>query len=97
MHWMQHSTEYCLVLSDIRMPEVTGFEIARRIRELNRDVKIVLCSAFEIDLSEFEKVMPHTHVDAFIQKPVSLNTLFRVISKLIADSKIIPSEVTGHK
>jgi YesN/AraC family two-component response regulator len=79
------------------MPEVTGFEIARHIRELNPNVKIVLCSAFEINLSEFEKVMPHTHVDAFIRKPVNMATLIHVVSEQIADSKIIPPEVTGHK
>jgi DNA-binding NtrC family response regulator len=91
MHWKEHSTEYCLVLSDIRMPGLTGFEIARSIRKINPDVKIILFSAFEINMQEFEKVMPNTRVDEFIEKPINRDKLLQVIRKHIGNSKNLPT------
>jgi CheY-like chemotaxis protein len=96
-HWIQHSEEYCLVLSDIRMPGVTGFQIARRIKEVNPKVKIVLFSAFEINTQEFEKVLPSTHVDEFIAKPISMEKLLRIVQKQIGDLKSLPVQLGTGK
>lgn len=59
-HWRQYSTEYGLVLSDIRMPGISGFEVTRRVRQVNPDVKVVLMSSFEIHKSEVDKVLPNS-------------------------------------
>jgi len=70
---------YDLVLTDIRMPKINGFELYRRIKESNPTMKIVFITAFEINKEEFSKVIPSLDVVDFISKPVSMSTL---ISKL---------------
>lgn len=94
-HWLQYSTEYCLILSDIRMPGISGFEVARRVRQVNPDVKVVLISSFEIHKSEVDKVMPSTRVDDFVLKPVRMDELMNTILKHIGDSKMLPPEAGG--
>ena len=54
-HFRGHSNDYCIVVSDIRMPSPTGFELAKEIHKINPDVKIILMSSFEIHKSEFAK------------------------------------------
>ncbi len=66
---------YCLMLSDIRMPGMSGIRLARKVKAINPNVKVVLMTAFEINDNEFSKVFPSTQVDGFVQKPVSVQSL----------------------
>jgi DNA-binding NtrC family response regulator len=78
---------YCLVVSDIRMPGISGIQLARKVKEINPKVKVILMTAFEIKDNEFSKVFPSTHVDGFIQKPISIRDLTNKILSLIAETK----------
>jgi len=78
---------YCLVLSDIRMPGLSGILLARKVKEINPAVKTVLMTAFEIRDNEFSKVFPSTHVDGFVQKPIGIRDLTDKILSLIGESK----------
>ena len=78
---------YCLVLSDIRMPYLSGIQLARKVKEVNPNVKVVLMTAFEIRDSEFSKVFPSTSVDGFVQKPIGIKELTDKILSLIGDTK----------
>jgi YesN/AraC family two-component response regulator len=48
------------------MPGVSGSDLAKHVRTINPNVKIILMSSFEIHKSEFDKVMPSTRVDDFV-------------------------------
>jgi CheY-like chemotaxis protein len=77
-----NADSYCLVLSDIRMPGLSGIQLTKRIKAINPNVKLVLMTAFEIKDYEFSKVFPSTNVDGFIQKPIDIRELtskFRVL------------------
>ena len=78
---------YCLVVSDIRMPVLSGIQLAKRVKETNPDVKVILMTAFEIRDSEFSKVFPSTSVDGFVQKPIGIRELSNKILSIIGESK----------
>jgi DNA-binding NtrC family response regulator len=78
---------YCLLLSDIRMPGLSGIQLARKVKEINPAIKTVLMTAFEIRDSEFSKVFPSTQVDGFVQKPIGIRDLTDKILSLIGESK----------
>ena len=78
---------YCLLLSDIRMPGLSGMQLARKVKEINPKVKVILMTAFEIRDSEFSKVFPSTQVDGFVQKPIGIRDLTDKILSLIGESK----------
>jgi CheY-like chemotaxis protein len=56
------------------MPGMSGFEYCRNVKELRPEAPVILMSAFEINQSEFSKLMPHTPADGFVNKPVTLKT-----------------------
>ena len=78
---------YCLVVSDIRMPTLSGIQLARKVKEINPNVKVVLMTAFEIRDNEFSKVFPSVHVDGFVQKPIGIRDLTDKILSLIGKTK----------
>ena len=78
---------YDLVLTDIRMPKINGFELYRRIKESNPHMKIVFITAFEINKDEFSKVIPSVDVIDFISKPVIMSTLITKLNSILNHSK----------
>jgi CheY-like chemotaxis protein len=86
-NFQSNSTDYCLMLSDIRMPGMSGIKLARKVKEINPNVKVVLMTSFEIRDNEFSKVFPSTQVDGFVQKPIRIEDLTDKILSIIGESK----------
>ena len=82
-HFKNNAANYDIVVTDIRMPQMNGFEVARAVKEIRPDIKIAFITAFDINKSEFEKVLPSTKVDAFITKPVKSATFAEIIKKIM--------------
>ena len=74
-----------LILSDIRMPGMNGYELIRKAKEIDNQIKVVLMSAFEIQEKEFHNLLPDIKVDAFLQKPFSLQKLNDMVQKISND------------
>jgi DNA-binding response OmpR family regulator len=79
---------YDLIITDIRMPQMNGFELYRRIRETNQSIRIAFITAFEINKDEFSKVIPSVEVTDFISKPVSIANLREKIRSMLTDYSV---------
>jgi YesN/AraC family two-component response regulator len=80
------SDYYDLILTDIRMPRMNGFELYRRIKEKNPAMKIAFITAFEINKEEFNKVLPSIDVKDFIIKPISMSDLIIKLKSIVTKS-----------
>jgi CheY-like chemotaxis protein len=85
-HFKSNYNDCALVLSDIRMPGMTGFEFIKRIKQINHTTKVLLMSAFEIDDSELSMALGSIMIDDFIQKPVSPRKLTSIIQRHIVSN-----------
>jgi DNA-binding response OmpR family regulator len=65
---------YKLVLLDIKMPEMDGIELAEKIREIDKKIKICFMTAFDMD---YQTVNKYSH--CIIKKPISIGDLVRKI------------------
>ena len=66
---------YDLILVDIRMPKLNGFELYRELKKKNENIKVCFFTAFEVYYDEFRKVFPALDVKCFIRKPITINEL----------------------
>ena len=76
--------EITVILLDFRIGEVTGDKVARDIKEIN-GAKIILISAYEIDHDLIQKLKNERVIIEFVSKPISLDTLKRIIAKTILE------------
>jgi response regulator RpfG family c-di-GMP phosphodiesterase len=82
-HFQINHKQYGLVISDLRMPGMNGYEFVKKAKEIKPQVKIFLMTAFDIDDNESRRVLQSVKIDEFIQKPISFKDLSRMISKHI--------------
>ena len=75
---------YGLVIIDIQMPRVNGFDLYRQLKKIDRAVKVCFLTSFQIYYEEFRMLFPKIDVKAFIRKPVSISNLFNQINAIIA-------------
>lgn len=77
---IQKDCKYCQILvSDIRMPALTGFQLVRRVKDLRPKMKVIMMTMFEVNKQEFEAVFPSTPIDGVIRKPFTPSQLVEKI------------------
>lgn len=74
---------YDLVIIDIRMPNINGFDLYRELKKKDPSVKVCFLTAFEIYYEEFRKMFPNIDVRAFVRKPVGISALVKQINAVI--------------
>lgn len=78
-----------LIISDIMIPGVDGFEFARNVRELNQEIPILFMTARD-DIASKQRGF-RIGVDDYMVKPIDLDELFLRIGALLRRAKIASS------
>jgi len=66
---------YDLMIIDIRMPKLNGFDLYRELKKKDSSIKVCFLTAFEIYYEEFKKMFSTIDVRCFIRKPVAYQAL----------------------
>lgn len=72
---------YSVVLTDVRMPRMSGFAFAGEIRNLSHKVSIIMMSAFEMNKNEIHSKWPTLDIAEFLPKPFTVNQLISIVTK----------------
>ena len=78
-----------LIVSDIMMPGVDGFEFAQNVRTLNKEIPILFMTARD-DIASKQRGF-RIGVDDYMVKPIDLDELFLRIGALLRRAKIASS------
>ena len=74
---------YDLLLVDIKMPYMNGFELCEKILAIDINVRICFMSAVEINREGLKEIYPSLGLGCFIRKPVTMDYLVkRIMSEL---------------
>lgn len=84
-----YDTTFDLIVSDIMMPNVDGFEFAQNIREFNDNIPILFMTARD-DIASKQRGF-RIGVDDYMVKPIDLDELFLRIGALLRRAKIASS------
>lgn len=84
-----YENTFDLIVSDIMMPDVDGFEFAKNVREQSDDIPILFMTARD-DIASKQKGF-RIGVDDYMVKPIDLDELFLRIGALLRRAKIAAS------
>ena len=99
--------EIDLVITDIRMPRIDGFQLLKKVREFDASIPVILVSGALLTDAQLKEA--HTYADGFVKKPFSVDELHKAIddgfirrevlkklSELIPSNKDLLKLVTGN-
>jgi two-component system, OmpR family, response regulator ChvI len=75
---------YGLVILDIRMPHINGFELYKKIRTIDDKVNVCFMTAFDDYRQEFKKSFPMLdELKCFIRKPNAIEDLVKHVATIL--------------
>jgi CheY-like chemotaxis protein len=77
---------YDLLLLDIKMPEMDGFQLYQKMKKIDRKVKVCFLTASEMYYERFrnEEEFNEIDKDLFLQKPIENEDLIKKINTIIS-------------
>ena len=84
-HFKANHPNYMVVISDYRMPTMTGMELLSKIKDVNPATTRILMSAFEVTDELFEEC---NCVDKFLQKPILMTDLIKEVLMFVNTMQI---------
>jgi DNA-binding NtrC family response regulator len=85
-HFESNIEEYRVVVSDIKMRGMNGFEFTSQVKRLSPGIKVLLMTAFDINKEDLENGMKGVEIDGFIRKPFALENFAHMIKRHLGDS-----------
>ena len=85
-HFKANHQNYRVVISDYRMPTMTGMELLSKIKDVSPAATRIMMSAFEIQDELFQE---YKCVDKFLQKPVLMTDLINEVRMLVSKIQIL--------
>ncbi|MCP4215890.1 MAG: response regulator [bacterium] len=78
---LEHTKPPDIMVTDIMMPEIGGWQLARSVRESFPDIKIIFTTGYSTDPISISESMPPN--SRFVQKPYSINKITQLIRELM--------------
>ena len=85
---------FALIITDIRMPGLTGLEILPGLKKLQPEAPVIVITAFgseEVQRKAFEK-----GANAYLEKPIHLQKLRRLIHDMVSKRMKREASITVH-
>jgi DNA-binding response OmpR family regulator len=70
---------YDLLLLDIKMPKMNGFQLYEELEKLDKKAKVCFITAFEVYYQSLRELFPQIDIDCFIKKPIDSEELIKKI------------------
>ena len=77
-----------MVITDWKMPKMSGFELIRKIDEMDQDIKIVLMSAYELEEDQLKEV----NKDDYLKKPIHMSKLIETVKKELTQTPYLKQD-----
>jgi signal transduction histidine kinase/ActR/RegA family two-component response regulator len=81
----QDPHRFDIVVSDYIMPDMTGLQLARKIKEIRADIPIIICTGFSESVNK--RNFKSLGIDGFFMKPILISKLAQLVRKLLDEKR----------
>ncbi|MEA1964874.1 MAG: response regulator [Candidatus Aerophobetes bacterium] len=74
-----------LLVLDLKMPNMHGLDVLRTIRKENKELPVVICTAYE-EMRD-DRTVRASHIAGYLTKPIGLNCLKAIMKRSLANKK----------
>jgi CheY-like chemotaxis protein len=89
--YQNNAAEITLVVTDIGMPAMDGYELFRELKKLNRELPIIICSGF--GKADITSRIPLDEIAGLINKPYNFDQLREALKEVVDNKPIIHQEI----
>ena len=82
-NFLSKGQEFSLILTDLRMPQMSGIELAAEIRKFNDKIKIILITAFMVEHLMISETYKLVEINEIVQKPIKIAALREIIDSVL--------------
>ena len=94
--FQENPDNYDAVISDVMMKGLSGVQLAKKLKEINKDVKVFLMSAYDMT-GDDSAVLKEIELKEFLQKPFHMQQLVAMIEKHVGQKAITNSPQIGSR
>lgn len=81
----QAPEKFDLVITDMTMPQMTGAQLIRELKQIRKDIRTIICTGYDKQVAS-EKTA-EIGVNGFIMKPINRGTLLKTVREVLDESK----------
>lgn len=85
-HFKQNPSDFSLVLTDIRMPGISGIELAKEMRKVRPDLKVMAMTAYAEMNDEIHDNIPSIRKEDIVYKPFGIVQICSAVKKQLGSS-----------
>ncbi|MGH9977554.1 MAG: response regulator [Nitrososphaeraceae archaeon] len=74
---------YDILLIDIRMPEMDGFDLYKGLKKLDPVIKVCFITGFEVNYRALQEIFPEIRQECYISKPTTMEELKEHVDHLL--------------
>jgi DNA-binding response OmpR family regulator len=93
-HFQEDTDRYDAIISDVMMLGMSGVQLAKKLKEINKNVQIFFMSAFEFN-EDHHSDLKEIEVKDFLQKPFHMQQLVAMVEKHLGLKVITNSPQIG--
>ncbi len=77
-------TQYALVITDYKMPGMSGLDLAQAVRDFSPDTQIMMMTAYGTD--ELRDLVEQMNIDGYLDKPFTVTKIRDMVERIVGDS-----------
>jgi two-component system cell cycle sensor histidine kinase/response regulator CckA len=81
----QNPDQFDLLITDYTMPEMTGEQLARKIRRINPKMPIIMCTGIILEPEAIKDIA----FDKILIKPVDMDDMIKIVRQVIDSSQAL--------
>lgn len=82
-----------MVILDIRLPDISGIEVASQIRKQNQDIKIIMLTGY--DFSQYVRALARLGIDGYLLKDSPQEELVHAIREIASGGVVLPPKIAS--